>query len=1461
MLCRPVNAFLLLMAVLTPGLAGSQAVTPDGGSRTVTANTSGNIASFDIYNAANSTEEFALSCQGTGSITDCSVDSPVVVGSEQFGTAHVTFNVGAAGSGNLILFAEGVEGSDDGWYVVTVQNPPPPLVVSFAAHNAENWSPSGCVAGCFDARVGYTTPAYVSFNQPRSVTLMHSQAQAAPRGLVQVDVTDTASTPGTKMSIRLRRADSSWVTFTTGTPEIFFTSGAGPNRLSAQFDAAAMVTGAHLYRLHVRSWSGAVMLREAALPIHVFVLNEKDSEFGWGWSVVGLQRLHEQTDGAIVVTEGDGTIRRFALNSCSSTCSYTSPAGDFSTLTRRASWADGNKWDRVYLDGTVAVYRTDGRLSSMRDRFNNQTTFAYSGTPARLVSITDPANKVITFGYGADNKLDWIKDPGNRYTYVSVNAAKDLTEITDPANVAAFKFTYDAQHRVARRTDRRGSFWGFAYDFSGKLRADTLPAVTLGGANVRPVILLRSVESIVLVDPASGLGTSANPASRIDTSVVRAEVTNARGFVTRYAVDRWGAATRVEEPLGRVSRAWRNSIGQDTLTISPRGDSVRMVWTGSDLTQIVHRPLGRTINMEYEMSFHELKRVYGDVTSLWNYWSSGRLDSVRIGQSGDTVTRFKYDSRGRDTLRIDPRDHKTRRYYSASSWQNLDSVKVESRRTAFIYDAFGRDSVVKDPGNNLTATHYDVLNRVIRRIGPAPIHDTTTFSYDSLFLRAVVDAKGQRHAFASNALGWIVSDTNPTGVARTFTYDANGNALSATNRRGQTITLTYDTLDNIRTRATPDAGTTTFVTDPLGRFIASANSESTDTLKVDVSGRPVAEIAVRGGARYELTSTFNVRHRRTQLQMNGPSGWSPSVAFRYNARSALDTLIDVSGGRTTFGYDPDGLPTTIQLPNGVSITQGFPSTHRPSRSEYSGAIVDAAAGRRYGYDALGRVSERLNSAGDVGREFSYDQLGRISQYRDFHLDGPTCTPIYEYDDPPPGAEPIGWDCTQGRVVDTTVTYTYDEVGNRTDLGSVIAPGNRLVKFNGDSLVYDADGNLIKRRRGGGDVQRLHWNSLGQLVAVWTSGVDSVSFAYDASGRRARKWSASQIRQYLYDGDELFAELDGSGAVIAEYAYYWRVDNPHSVRRSGVMYYYASEVPGHITGLLSSTGSVINRYSYSPFGVIQDSSVTISSDILRYAGRELDRETGLYLMRARYYDPGMARFISEDPIGLDGGINVYVFAGNDPVNARDPSGLGPGCEVDQAPPGSFIDPETGEEGARLAGMVVCETPGGGFSLARFWNDLWVANIPWGSTHLVSIGNSPARGRNAPWGSLTAVQAAVKQRFEQMACTLENAVEGGLATASVGFVKGAKRGFASGVRAASSRAAVALAFASGITIGSASGGMSAGVAYVGTRALTYAGAVAATTVAGAAVGTAGGFISGAVSGVVFSLALGGCPSGLQ
>jgi hypothetical protein len=140
--------------------------------------------------------------------------------------------------------------------------------------------------------VSYTTPAYTSLDEERSLTLVYASGMAAPTVLVQVDASDGGSTElPAKMSLRVRATSTgAWQTFTSGTNEVFFSVASGPNRLSVQWNAVGLNSGSHLYDVVVRSyWSDGTWMESAPVPLRVLVVNERNSPYGSGWIVAGLQ--------------------------------------------------------------------------------------------------------------------------------------------------------------------------------------------------------------------------------------------------------------------------------------------------------------------------------------------------------------------------------------------------------------------------------------------------------------------------------------------------------------------------------------------------------------------------------------------------------------------------------------------------------------------------------------------------------------------------------------------------------------------------------------------------------------------------------------------------------------------------------------------------------------------------------------------------------------------------------------------------------------------------------------------------------------------------------------------------------------------------------------------------------------------------------------------------------------------
>lgn len=271
---------------------------------------------------------------------------------------------------------------------------------------------------------------------------------------------------------------------------------------------------------------------------------------------------------------------------------------------------------------------------------------------------------------------------------------------------------------------------------------------------------------------------------------------------------------------------------------------------------------------------------------------------------------------------------------------------------------------------------------------------------------------------------------------------------------------------------------------------------------------------------------------------------------------------------------------------------------------------------------------------------------------------------------------------------------------RTDSNATIANGNRPTDFDGYSITWDDAGRLISKT-GNGISQDLYWSASGRLDSVETDG-QMVRYEYNAFGQRVEKDGPSGTTGYVWDGRSLIATTDGSGSVTAKFSYLPGIDKPHSMRRNGTTYYYGLDHLGGVWGMIQGGGTVTNTYHYDPWGNVQNSQESVENP-LQFTGREWDAGPGLLYLRNRYCDPSIARFTSQDPIGLSGGINPYVYAANSPVRFTDPFGLDP-CDpgkdpnCEPIPVGDLFvnaEPQSAPPPLRFYGSGA---PGGGLSAA-------------------------------------------------------------------------------------------------------------------------------------------------------------------
>ncbi|MCI5135996.1 MAG: RHS repeat-associated core domain-containing protein, partial [Candidatus Electrothrix sp. AW2] len=226
--------------------------------------------------------------------------------------------------------------------------------------------------------------------------------------------------------------------------------------------------------------------------------------------------------------------------------------------------------------------------------------------------------------------------------------------------------------------------------------------------------------------------------------------------------------------------------------------------------------------------------------------------------------------------------------------------------------------------------------------------------------------------------------------------------------------------------------------------------------------------------------------------------------------------------------------------------------------------------------------------------------------------------------------------------------------------------NELISRNGQDLVYDDDGNLLD------DGAKIYeWDVFNRLRSVTTANA-RIAYSYDAQGRRVSRdvdlgndGSVERETAYFYSGWNCIEERITENGVQATKTYAWGSDLSGTMQGAGGVggllavtdgtgtYTAASDANGNVTAYFDGSGDIAAEYDYAPFGTVLSSNGDMADAFAyRFSTKPYDTETELYYYGYRYYLPELGRWISRDPIGEDGGFNLYVFVLNDAVNLFD-----------------------------------------------------------------------------------------------------------------------------------------------------------------------------------------------------------------
>jgi RHS repeat-associated protein len=921
--------------------------------------------------------------------------------------------------------------------------------------------------------------------------------------------------------------------------------------------------------------------------------------FGQGWS----HNFDIRVSGPLglrsyKVSNPDGSMVSYTDTDGDGVYDVTLPKGERSRLTKNTD----NTFVREHLDGAKEEFNTAGYLTAVVDKNGNRITLTRAGNNS-LTAITDPAGRQITVTNDASGKITSLTTPdGKVFTYTYPSPGLLGTAVYPDGSRIAYEYVYASGYKLSRVKDENNHYIEtHTYSSNGK-------AITSSADGTNDLLTINYI------------------------SGTQSTVTDSLGRMTTYTIDKSGGKSRVTDISGPgctecgqtdVSYTYDDDLNRTSVT-DANGNMTTYTYdaNGNALTktEASGTPAERTTTYTYNSSGQPLTITdpAGNTTTL-TYDTQGNLLTT-TDAAGDT-TSFTYDCRGLMTSMTDAQGHVTD--YTYDQYGNLASSSDPlGRTTTYTYDVMGRILSTTDANGNQTNYTYDQRGRLTQvRDG---LDQVTTYTYDSGGnLTAVTDANNHTTHFTYDSINRLIGETNALGNDINYTYNSASKLVSKTDANDQATTYNYDDHNRLSAVNHPEGTQTTFTYDNIGNMTGATNSNISYTFTYDPLKR---KTAVTDSLGRTIGYTYDANSNR--LSMTDPAGGV--TRYTYNQVNLPTAITDPLDRTTSYAYDNLRRRTGLTLPNAIAVSYTYDSVNR-----LLSIINGTVSTNSYVYDSAGNRTGMTDNAGT--HNYVYDAIYRLNQATH----------------PAPPAE----------------QFTYDPVGNRlTDgWGSSYSynNANRLLGYDGVTFTYDANGNTTSREDICGTTVYT-WDSENRLTGINgfqpACGALTASYKYDAFGRRIEKNVNGAVTKYLYDEQDILAEYDGDDQLVSRYVHGKGIDELISLTRAGQTYFYHTDALGSVIAITDAAGDVVQRYEYDSFGNIVS---LLDPDFIQpftYTGREYDPESGLYYYRARYYDAEMGRFISEDPIGLLGGINLFAYVSNNPVNLTDPTGLkgcGPG----------------------------------------------------------------------------------------------------------------------------------------------------------------------------------------------------------
>lgn len=716
-----------------------------------------------------------------------------------------------------------------------------------------------------------------------------------------------------------------------------------------------------------------------------------------------------------------------------------------------------------------------------------------------------------------------------------------------------------------------------------------------------------------------------------DTRRLISTSADAKGRITKYNYDYYDNIIKVTNP---------NVIKQDGTT-ETSSISISRDYTSNYV--IVTDECGNKEKYQYDGIGRLLeKQIYnnGYITYERNkYDSASRIEWVERIKNGSTLykTSYQYDGLGR-----------------VKKIMNNDGTF-----TTITYDDAANKITYTDEESNINEAYYNNAGKAIKEItypnkADLTKKNTVEYQYNGLDqIRNITDPRTKITSYSYDDIGRLVSVTNAKQEITKYKYDNLDNLVEITNGENKSTKQKYDELCRLIIEERPDSSKEYFKYDEAGNLVWKKDRKNQEfAYRYDERNRLMeVKVGAKIIAKYEYYA-------------NGKLKWEENETGRrqyaYDVNGNLSSVTEADGKAISYQYDYLGNRTSMTDQFGATTSYGYDNMNRLNN------INVGTVSTSYGYYSNGTL-KNISYPGSTKEELTYDGAKNLTKLVNTTKNGSALI-TYNYD------------------------YTYDASGNqlsklengiKTDY--IYDELNRIQKVKEQEIdiaayTYDKTGNILTEDIVGVKISKAaesyKYDALNRLIEYTDESGNKTSYTYYPNGLRATKTSSGHTTKYYYDGNNAIIEtVDGNlnARNIRGLNYIGRQD------AAGQTSYYLYNGHGDVTSVIDGTGVIKGQYAYDIYGYIKSANETGISNPIRYAGQYYDGESGLYYLRARYYDPGIGRFISEDTYWHQGNMiygnreyregkiripdinairqstNLYVYALNNPNMYIDSSG--------------------------------------------------------------------------------------------------------------------------------------------------------------------------------------------------------------